>query len=398
MNSFSITARLQVLYVKRMCSRRMRSIATRPETVSLALGHAARRTGFPAGLHDPSMMTPLIEDFERLRRILGGDYSHPVDKYPDPTYIDLTGDYEAIRYYSDPSRVPESERFMARDTEYLQKKNSPYKQPFCVTFSVLSGEGFMIRATDREGLKILGESVPGFHSLLHNSLADLDPEQAMGLPFCDFSDTMQMASHIGGLPQKLKALAWRLAGMTMKDYEDVVMPYSRTAVLEWLEQAYDIAVLTPGTKYITKKRKMPKTDKAMQKLWAEIGAFNPAEGPGGYFYYKLAEECDSDLVKKVLHIHVHTAKPVPADGTPYSPWTAWQTQVVEGLGPEVEHEVVKRIGPMPQASIEEVFKRAPSEAVWYACRDSDSTRRIYPVLIERSHKYDGRVMLGDIDL
>lgn len=325
-----------------------------------------------AGLHDPALMTEMIQDWERLRKILGGDLSTPIDEYPNPDYRDLTGDHEAIEFYSQASRVPESDRFMARDTEYLQAKKSPHKKPWCSTFSVLRGEGYMVRATDREGLQILGRNMQGFYGILHNALADLDVEKALGLPECEFDDTMQLAAHQQDLPQKLKALAWRLAGMTMKDYEDVVMPYSRTAVMEWLEAAYDVAVMTPTikTKYTSKKRKMPRTEKAMQKLWAEIGAFNPAEKPDGYFHFKIAEqeECDSDLTKKILHIHKHTAKPVPADADkPYNPWEAWQKQVVVGLGPEIENEVVKRIGPMPQASIQEVFTRNPQEAIRYAC-------------------------------
>lgn len=355
-----------------------------------------------AGLHDPSLMTEMIQDWERLRKILGGDYSVPVDEYPNPDYRDLTGDHAAIRnVLQDGINCNSREMFLARDTEYLQLKKSPIKTPWCSTFTIYPGTGYMIRAVDREGLQILGSYMRLYFGILHNALADLDVEQAMGLPECPYDDTMQLSSHQQDLPQKLKALAWRLAGMTMKDYEDVVMPYSRTAVLEWLEQAYDIAVLTPTTKtkYTKKKRKVPKTEKAMQKLWAEIGAFNPEEGPDGYFYFKLVEQevCDSDLTRKILHLHKHTAKPVPADGTAYNPWEAWQAQVVEKLGPEVDHEIVKRIGLMPQASIAEVYKRDKTAAVNYAARDSDATRRIYPVLIERSHKYDGRVMLGDID-
>lgn len=349
-----------------------------------------------AGLHDTMMMTELMQDFERLRNILGGDRSVLVDEYPDPDYEDLTGNHAAIEAIM--RRGLNSERILARDTEYLQLKKSPLKKPWCSTFTIDPGTGYMIRATDRDGLQVLARYMPYYFGILHNALADLDVEQAMGLPEAPYDDTMQLAAHQQDLPQKLKALAWRLAGMTMKDYEDVVMPYSRVAVMEWLEQAYDIAVLTPSVKYVPKKRKVPKTAKALTKLMAELEGHTLEEREDGYFHFKISEDCDSDLTKKVLHIHKHTAKPVPEDADkPYSPWEAWQTQVVEKLGPEIENEVVKRIGKMPQASIQEVFTRNPQEAIRYACRDSDSTRRIYPVLKERSHKYDGRVMLGDVD-
>ena len=358
-----------------------------------------------AGLHDPALMTEMMQDWERLRKIIGGDYSVPIDEYPNPDYRDLTGKHDELKRVLYPSPLPtqhggtwQDVQFLARDTEYLQLKKSPVKTPWCSTFTIVPGTGYMIRAIDREGLKILGEAMPRYYGILHNALADLDVEQAMGLPDCPYDDTMQLASHQQDLPQKLKALAWRLAGMTMKDYEDVVMPYSRTAVLEWLEAAYDVAVLTPGVKYTPKKRKVPKTAKALTKLMQELEGHTLEEREDGYFHFKISEECDSDLTKKILHIHKHTGKPVPQDSdAPYNPWEAWQKQVVEKLGPEIEHEVVKRIGPMPQASIAEVFSRSPETAIRYACADSDGTRRIFPVLKERSHKYDGRVMLGDID-
>lgn len=289
---------------------------------------------------------------------------------------------------------------MARDTEFLQEKGSPVKIPFCVTFTLVAGTGYMVRADDREGLRILGESIRKFHTIYHNALADQDVEETMGLPHVpvwEFDDTMQLASHQQDLSQKLKALSWRLAGMTMQDYEDIVLPFSRDAVLEWLEHAYDIAVATPGVKYVTKKRKIPKTDKAMDKLLAELDG-HVLEENDGYFQYKIPEECDSELTKKILHIHKHTGKPIPVNSDkPYNPWEAWQEQVVENLGQDAEYEITKRIGGMPKVSIAHVFSKDPKKAIWYACRDSDGTRRIHPKLIERSHKYDGRVMLGDVD-
>lgn len=362
-----------------------------------------------AGLHEPMKMTELIQDFERLRKILGGDRSCPTDEYPNPVYEDLTGrhdDIEAIlrRGVGNPKSNPH--RLMGRDTEFLQEKGSPVKIPWCSTFSIMPGTGYMIRAIDHEGLMILGRWMHYYAGILHNALADLDVEEAMGLPNCPFEDTMQLASHQGDLPQKLKALAWRLAGMTMQDYDDLVMPHSRNAVLEWLEAAYDIAVTKPGTKEIKKvkknKRKMPKTEKALAKLAEEFPGQPLDLHDDGYLHFHdtittTIEECDSDLTKKILHIHKHTAKPTPLDGKAYSPWEAWQEQVVGELKAEDVYEVTKRIGEMPKASIEQAFRKDERATVRYATADSDSTLRIFPVLKERSHKYEGKVMPRDID-
>jgi uracil-DNA glycosylase len=347
-----------------------------------------------AGLRDTSVMLPLLQDFERLGKILKGDYSCPVDEYPNPEYEDLTGDHERLEFVL--SHV-NGDRRLARDTEFLGDPGAPNKIPFCSTFTVSPGTGYMIRVVDRDGLRILGRYVSKYPGVLHNALADLDVERTMGLPYNDnYEDTMQLAAHQQDLPQGLKALAWRLCGMTLQDYDDVVMPYSRQAVLEWLEDAFEIAAMTPGVKIVPKKRKIPKTDKAFLKLIDELKGYR-TEDRDGYLHYFVEEYCDSPLTKKILHIHKHTSKPVPAEGTAYSAWRAWTEQVVDELDANEVGQITSRIGEMPRASIEQVWRKSPSSAITYASRDADACLRIYPVLKQRAFKYQGRIVAADID-
>lgn len=353
-----------------------------------------------AGMHDGEMMTHLINDFSRLRIVLNGDYSTPVNRYPKPVYKDLTGDHEQLRHILESGALVS--RYMARDTETIgqeRRGSTLIDIPWCSTFTIIHGTGYMVRAVDRDGLRILAQHIKLFKGILHNALYDLPVEQSMGLidiDYHDYDDTMQLAYHQSDLPQGLKALGWRLAGMEMDDYSDVVMPYSRVSVLEWLGEAFDIASSSPGVKTIIKKRKIPKTQKALEKLIAELDAYRPLVVNDGYYHYSINEPVDSTLTKKISHIYKHTEKPVPQDGTPYNPWKAWQEQVVEGLGEEVEYEVSSRLGKMPIASIEQVFRRDPARCVKYACDDSNATRCIHPILLDRANKYDGLVVESDL--
>jgi len=77
--------------------------------------------------------------------------------------------------------------------------------------------------------------------VMHNALADMrvwnDAESGVGVNTrFIIADTMQMAYNLG-LPQKLKVLAYRICGLHMTSYEDLVSPWSLNALGEWLDSA-----------------------------------------------------------------------------------------------------------------------------------------------------------------
>ena len=75
--------------------------------------------------------------------------------------------------------------------------------------------------------------------LFHNWLFDSQVVEKMGLvfPHKRIVDTMVRAYHLGNLPQGLKALAYRLLGMQMQDFDDLVTPYSTPLCLQYLRDA-----------------------------------------------------------------------------------------------------------------------------------------------------------------
>jgi len=50
---------------------------------------------------------------------------------------------------------------------------------------------------------------------------------------------MQEAYHLGNQPQGLKALSWRLLGIRMQSWEDLVMPPSRKKAVTWLHEQWE---------------------------------------------------------------------------------------------------------------------------------------------------------------
>jgi DNA polymerase-1 len=155
-------------------------------------------------------------------------------------------------------------------------------------------------------------------------------------------DTMVMAYLLGDLPQGLKPLAYRLAGMTMRSYDEVIgsrgnakakVYLEMAGMLEWPNPEHVLEFREGGVPHIKKPQNIGrKIGSALTKYWKAGG-----------------EESGIDLHEK---------------------WVKMEgTEVVESA-----------IGPMPRADLRDVPEE---EAITYACRDADATLRIYPVLKKR---------------
>jgi DNA polymerase I-like protein with 3'-5' exonuclease and polymerase domains len=150
-----------------------------------------------------------------------------------------------------------------------------------------------------------------------------------------FVDTMYGA-YLLGLPQGLKELAWRLCGMEMKSYHDMVGPTQEAMSRTYLEQVADHTWPRPGPR---RPDIGSRARKALQK--------------GGLLRWWQADvEPDPDLV-----------------------------------GP-VEAE----LGPMPRADLSDL----PFEdALYYSCRDADATLRVWQAM---RPMLEGRDLLTALDI
>jgi DNA polymerase len=180
------------------------------------------------GIHEPKKMLLIRNDWMRLRDVLAGTYTYPLDPYPEPDYVEVThvDDLDSL----DPT-CP-----MGCDTEFHRKRG-----PFCLTYSQAPGTGRLIRAERVDLLRAFQARLDEWAAPIgfHNWLADAPITAAMGLvfPYRRLVDTMVAVYHLGNLPQGLKALAYREMGMIMQDFDDLVTPYSTERCLDYLMRA-----------------------------------------------------------------------------------------------------------------------------------------------------------------
>ena len=192
-----------------------------------------------AGIRDSHWMVELTEDFRRLKRILSRGWTGPVDQCRKPRYF-------ATEPQSDQVEVAVKEVFdqhlgmeLALDTEVESLESMA---PWCLSVSWQPGWAFTVMADNRPVLEsislMLQEPFPGL-VILHNALFDLPVLTDMGIevPEGRFVDTMAMAYHQGIPPWGLglKTLAWRLCGMRMVEFPELVRPGSLTALQAFLQ-------------------------------------------------------------------------------------------------------------------------------------------------------------------
>lgn len=278
-----------------------------------------------AGLHEPKKMLQIRTDWIRLRKYLAGKLYIPQDTHGFPEYRVIDGMWESNRDHD--CRLP-----LACDTEVTRKG-----APFCLTFSMQPGTGYMIMADNRRCLDEFQDMLDCWHGpiLFHNWLFDKEVVIKMGLRFPEkrIVDTMVMAYHLGNVPQGLKALAHRELGMQMQDFYDLVAPYSTKLVLSYYRDAYDI--------------EWPKPE--MQLVRQDDGFFKEYKAQG--------------MRTKLKRFFTDYTKDPTKDV--FATWDNW----------EAEHEMIQeKLGEWPGLCI----THAPlEEVVTYACRDADATLRLY---------------------
>lgn len=284
------------------------------------------------GLHEPKKMLMIRNDFVRLGKYLKGKLHIPRDEHNSPDYREISADeifdeYLKCNDYTFP---------IAIDTEIKRDRT-----PFCLTFSTAPGTGYLIRAESTDALEIFQQVLLMGRGpiLLHNYYFDGPVLEAMGiqLPFERVLDTMVRAYHLGNLPQGLKALAYRLLGMTMMDFDDLVTPYALPLCLEYIHDAYMLD--------------WPKPDEQTKR-----------DETGNWKLYK-PQSMGTKFKRFLTDFAKHPDKDV------LESWANW----------EESHKLVEeRVGrPWPGKCV----SYAPFEKViHYACRDADATLRLWPIL------------------
>jgi uracil-DNA glycosylase family 4 len=319
-----------------------------------------------AGLHDTNKMVPIREDFERLGRYLRGENVIPINEHSDPIYmaLDSPSDVEEVLRLGSPYDP------LAIDTEWDTSTNE--EELYCLTFSNVEGTGFLIKNSNQRAMQVFYELVgdnkrqisdyavqqlrQDDHTarrqrerrleahrpkvIMHNMMADwpiffhndlyIKPSRVI--------DTMVMAYHLQNQPQALKILAYRLCGMVMREFEDVVMPYG----IQTMEN------------YI---RNIIKVD------WGKPEPYL-IDHPDGTIQLKKPQGLNTKL-KRMLTDLGKAETIAKQKEVLLKRWKAWG---------EEKNPVIKEFGEMPRPSI--IFV-PDDELIGYACPDADATLRVF---------------------
>jgi uracil-DNA glycosylase family 4 len=349
-----------------------------------------------AGLHESEFMIPLQSDFTNLGLIQRGEFVMPTNPYPAPIYHLITTPQElhqAIEgdHQDSPRRSlqPRGEvsREVGVDTETLPL---PRGAPWGLSFAFQPGTGYVILADRHNLLGEFARYIQGQHPLvvLHNALFDLDVLSRMGVTVERWTDTMQLSYILMDLPQGLKALAYRLCGMKMQSFEDLVLPYAREEVLAYLNslssKLKDVGWAPPSK---PKLPPLPRKPKAIDGGW--LFGDDPrmvVEKERARLLSKHAQ-AHSSFVEDPLTSAMKKLRRLIADmdkdpaANPWKRWNAWDDE---------ERDALSNLAgaALPPPSIAQV---PLPQAIHYSARDADATLRVLHALRIRARELRRKV-------
>lgn len=301
-----------------------------------------------AGMHRTSLMTPLLEDWEQVGKWLRGEWEAPTDN-GQVCYLEIDSKYD-FQCFEDARGYWQAHGallgWVAVDTE--RHGMDPFSVQVCHTPHV--AKLMRIRENNHKILKRLANWINEFEGIIvHQGMGkpgepgDLDILESIGVKMSRLKvrDTMAEVYRLGNLAQGLKTLGYRLFGVRMRSWADVVTEPSKEKLYEWLGEAVawaeanlttvEIKQLKTKTKEIRKPSDVEKRLRAIWKYSCQSADYDPWE--------KLREDERVQLIIRLF---------------------------------EDEFELAY-IGPPPTRGIAHVPAR---EMVHYACQDADMTMRL----------------------
>lgn len=298
-----------------------------------------------AGLHNSSTMLNVQNDFKVVCDAAKGKWIEKprdgfyADKYPEPEYILLEDDDRSLLQLYMDFDPDDNIEYVAIDTEWARKK------PWCLTYSVTPGTARMIMADNHFLLSQFNELLEGKYTIIHNILYDWPVLTKMGIDLNATKpmDTMVMAYLLQDLPQGLKPLAYRIAGMRMGSYTETTAPASHFHAMKYMAAIME--------------REWPDPEIVLE--WRDDGDA----------HIKQPQNIRKKVERRLMDNWFKGADIVDW-------WKALKLD--EGRG-----QVEKILGPMQAGELCDIdFETAK----WYASRDADATLRIFPYLWERITK------------
>lgn len=324
-----------------------------------------------AGMYSPEIQPLIFNDFVAAGRYIRGeirpDRATPLDPFT-PDQLDYR---EMVDGADDPGlyqiHLTRQWKVAGSPREIFVDSEGSAARPWSVQYSFGPGTGYLIRPhVSPEWWTALRQFILDHHLLVvfHNCMHDISVLRALDFDVVTlkvpFTDTMLMAYWLCVEPQGLKQLAFRRAGMAMSSYQDLVGPYEAI-----LHSNYLTRVLEHG--------EWPKPPAEVVMEQGRPKVYQP-QAP-----HTWARRLDTDL----------KSGKVNKEGEPPSISDRWW-----GM-PEATRQMVEAaLGPFPEATLDDV---PLEDAIYYGCRDSDATSRIYPGLAAQIRR-DGLDVTRDIDL
>lgn len=261
-----------------------------------------------AGLHNTTMMTPMFEDWEKLRWWLeDGKWMWAEDKYPEKDYRLLNTRQEVYNYFEEYGGWwLEHGKPTGGDTE------SHAGTPYSLQVSIRPGTGVLVKwsntyARDALTTALLSWGGGAKELLFHYAPADLPMFEQAGMGGIPYRDTMQEAYGLLIYPQALKVIARRYLGRVRKSWEETVEPPSKKELGKWMRRALSHAeehwrVVTP--RFHKRTGKPLKSDVKLstsEKLLPALYGFM-MNNPDYKIWEKLVERMDEKELQQLVNL------------------------------------------------------------------------------------------------
>jgi uracil-DNA glycosylase family 4 len=296
-----------------------------------------------AGFHMQRNMVAVMDAFAAIKEVWEGRGMKvreiPEDDGYGHTYSMVSTGHGVQSYLNDVCRRPD---VLGVDTE-----DGPGDKVDMIQVSGRPRTAIGIWARNTEAVEALAHHVNTQHPVvvMHNAAHDLPKLHSLGIRPDHVTDTMVMAYMLQNKPLGLKPLAWRIAGVRMKSYTEMIWDARRDRALAYLREVAPIPWPDPEPILVRQK--------------GEWRVKSP-QGIG-----KKAKRIISD---------VESGKRLK-DGELIDPRKRWHQ-----IGGDEGRGIVEgMLGPMPDAYLRDID---PQDATEYACKDADMTLTIYPVLLD----------------
>jgi len=349
------------------------------------------------GIQSSNKMIFLQEDFKTFKQYVAGNLR-----------ISDFEDKETVVDYREVSFDECAELLFGSDSEYIfvdTETRADFKTAWSIQFTFEAGKGYLFKVEDADTLQLFKAFVetPGKITVFHNAKFDLKVLLRLGIKPWKFEDSMIYAYNLQNQPQGLKSLSYRLAGMHMHSFNELVKPESTKKfmlyfleilgrdwpesdpVLEWVD--------APETTWTQIEERIPCTKRHKEKIVCDCHKESTLGIP--------MQGCRNCAGKGFYRIKRKRGEKVELPSPDGGHWKVKQPQNIKKKVSRIVNEFDKNpdldvIGrwynfePSERHTVEETLGKKLrvadlsevdyAKAINYACKDADATCRIYWIL------------------